>query len=264
MLNAQNLNNPKFPFIIVCLALICCQTVVAQMFETVTGPISNTLSDSRSVNFLDINNDGWEDIYVSNGREGGQEDLLYINDGNGQMVAVTNMEIIQPSNPSDGARFVDYNNDGHVDAMVTSWYGAEDLLYLNNGSAELNYNASAGIASGSYAETASFGDYNNDGWLDLYIINSGGNKKNYLYKNLQNGKFERIFNHILVVEAKLSREAIWGDFNGDGNTDLFVSNESNQTNDVFFGLGGGDFQKLNTGSIVTSQKGSMTGVMGGY
>ena len=111
----------------------------AQSFEIVTGPISGTISDSRSVNFLDINNDGWEDIYISNGLAGGQKDFLYINDGTGQMIEITDMEIVQAVNPSDGASFADFNNDGHVDGVISSWYGAEDLLYLNNGSAVLNY-----------------------------------------------------------------------------------------------------------------------------
>src|SRR5690606_22419458 len=121
--------------------------------------------------------------------------------------------IVQASNPSDGASFADYNNDGHIDGVVSSWYGAEDLLYLNNGSGQLIYNAGAGIASGSFAETAAFGDYDNDGWLDLYITNSGGDKHNYLYRNLKNGKFERITNHILVQDAKPSRGAVWVDIN---------------------------------------------------
>ncbi|MEL6923417.1 MAG: VCBS repeat-containing protein, partial [Bacteroidota bacterium] len=98
----------------------------AQNFSIAPGSISNTASDARSVNFVDINNDGWEDIYISNGLKGGQKDMLYLNDGTGQFTEVTNMEIVEAVNPSDGASFADYDNDGHVDAIVSSWYGAED------------------------------------------------------------------------------------------------------------------------------------------
>lgn len=252
----------NFTFLFIANFLLIVFQANAQQFQLASGPISNTLSDSRSVNFFDINNDGWEDIFVSNGLNGGQADLLYINDGTGQFIEATNQGILLAVNPSDGASFADYNNDGHIDGVVSSWYGAEDLLYLNNGNATLNYYANAGIASGSFGETAAFGDYNNDGWVDLYITNSGGNKKNYLYKNLQNGSFEQITNHILVNNIKLSRGAIWGDFNNDNITDLFVANESNIANDIYYGTGGGNFEKLTSGDIVTSAKGSMTGSWG--
>lgn len=135
----------------------------SQQFELASGFITSKLSDSRSVNFFDLNNDGWEDIYISNGLSGGQPDLFYLNDGTGQFTEVTDMETLQASNPSDGASFVDYNNDGHIDGVISSWYGAEDLLYLNDGNGNLNYNSNAGIATGSFAETATFGDYDNDG-----------------------------------------------------------------------------------------------------
>lgn len=254
-------NSTFLAYAIIGLCVLFSSKSIAQQFEVASGPVSNTLSDSRSVNFFDINNDGWEDIYVSNGLNGGQKDLLFLNDGTGQMTQITDMEIVQASNPSDGASFVDYNNDGHIDGVISSWYGSEDLLYLNDGNGSLNYNADAGIAAGSFAETAAFGDYNNDGWLDLYITNSGGSKNNFLYKNLKNGKFERIINHILVSDAKPSRGAIWGDFNNDGLTDLYVANESNNPNDIYYGKGGDTYEKpANTG--VLSQRGSMTSSWG--
>ncbi len=234
----------------------------SQVFQVAEGTISNTISDSRSANFFDVNNDGWEDIYISNGLNGGQPDFLYLNDGNGQMIEVTDQEIVEASNPSDGASFADYNNDGYMDGVVSSWHGSEDLLYLNNGDGMLNYNANAGIVSGSFAETAAFGDYDNDGLLDLYITNSGGDNRNYLYRNLGNDKFEQITNHILVNDTKLSRGAIWGDFNNDDVLDLFVANENNAANDIFIGQGGGVFEKLSEGQIVNSLKSSITGSWG--
>jgi hypothetical protein len=238
------------------------QNLMAQQFELHEGSITLTKSDSRSINFLDYNNDGWQDIYISNGPSGGQKDFLYRNNGAGSFIKVTNMEIVQASNSSDGASFADYNNDGHVDGMVVSWYGEEDLLYLNNGNATLNYNGNAGITPSSFAETATFGDYDNDGWLDLYVTHSSGDKRNALYRNLKNGKFEQISNHILVNDSDLSRGAIWGDFNNDRNLDLFVTNEESTKNDMFLGDGKGNYTKFTSGNIVNSSKSSMTGSWG--
>ncbi len=252
--------NKIIPLSILLLGLV--NTGYAQTFTVAGGPVMGQVSDSRSVNFIDLNNDGWEDLYISNGLQGGQKDLLYLNDGTGQFVEITDMSIVQASYPSDGASFADYNNDGWLDGIVTSWYGAADLLYLNNGEGILEYKNNAGIASGSFAETAAFGDYDNDGWLDLYVTDSGSEGANFLYRNLQNGAFLRIENHVLVADPKPSRGAIWGDFNNDGILDLFVANEGGQSNDLFQGTGSGGFEKLAEGSIVTSEKSTMTASWG--
>ena len=241
------------------LIIFITQQVAAQQFEPYVGGITLSKSDSRSVNFLDYNNDGWQDIYISNGPSGGQKDLLYRNNGSGTLIKVTNMEIVEAVNPSDGASFADYNNDGHIDGIVVSWYGEEDLLYLNDGSGNLNYNGDAGIVQSSFAETAAFGDYDNDGWLDIYVTHSSGDTRNALYRNLKNGKFEKVSNHILSNDSNLSRGAIWGDFNNDGKLDLFVANEQNAKNNIFLGTGNGNFEKFTSGNIVNSLKSSMTG-----
>ena len=236
----------------------------AQALRTVAGPVSEGVSDSRSVNFLDVNNDGWEDLYISNGPQGGQKDLMYVNDGTGQFTAYTGLGIVGAVSPSDGASFADVNNDGHIDGIVSSWYGAADVLYVNDGSGNLNFNATAnaGLTSGSFAETAAFGDYDNDGWVDIYITNSGSDLANYLYRNLRNGSFQQITNHPLVAEAKASRAALWGDFNTDGLTDLFVANEGNTTNDMYLGTGGGGFEKVTEGNVVTEGRNSITASWG--
>lgn len=244
------------------LALIHFGSASAQVFTADTGPFSTTASDSRSVNFFDLDNDGFQEIYISNGASGGQADILYRNVIGGVLLPISDMDIVNALNPSDGASFADYNNDGHVDAIVSSWYGREDLLYINSGNASLDYNENGGIASRSFAETAAFGDYDNDGWLDIYVTNSGGDGRNYLYRNSRNGSFERISNHALVNDAKPSRASIWGDFNDDGILDLFVSNESNQRNDLFYGTGNGNFEKYTSGSIANSTRGSITASWG--
>lgn len=246
----------------VCSLLISLPAAYGQVFQAASSPVSTQLSDSRSVNFIDFNNDGWEDIFISNGLKGGQQDLLYLNDGTGNFTPITNQDIVQIANPSDGASFADYNNDGHIDGMVSSWYGSEDLLYLNNGSGKLKYNAQAGIETGSFAETASFGDFDGDGWLDVYVTISGGTLENHLYRNLKNGKFRLVTNHTLVAETKTSRGAIWLDYNDDGFTDLFVTNEGNNTNDLFKGKANGVFEKITAGDLVTQTRSSMTASWG--
>jgi len=234
----------------------------AQLFKSMEVPAAQSNGDSRSVNFLDVNNDGWEDVFISNGLKGGQADQFFLNDGSGGLKEGAYQEITHATNPSDGASFADLNNDGYIDGVVSSWYGAEDLLFMNDGQGRLIPKSDAGLAAGSFAETAAFGDYDQDGWLDLYITNSGGDKKNYLYRNLKNGTFERIPDHILIRDAKLSRGAVWLDFNGDGVTDLFVANEENSANDLFIGKGKGDFEKLTASPVADQLASSITASWG--
>ncbi|MBX9448286.1 MAG: VCBS repeat-containing protein [Taibaiella sp.] len=69
-------------------------------------------------------------------------------------------------------------------AFVVNWYNVNNLLYINDGNGNFTRITSGPPVSYlGYSETASFGDYNNDGLIDLYVTNSAGAKKNFLYQN---------------------------------------------------------------------------------
>jgi hypothetical protein len=85
----------------------------------------------------------------------------------------------------------------------------------------------------TYSETGSWGDYNNDSYLDLYVCNSGGNLRNQLYLNNADGTFTQITNGTLVTDQNYSRNVDWIDFNNDGLLDLYVTNEENQNNALY-------------------------------
>src|SRR5262245_6285122 len=75
----------------------------------------------------------------------------------------------------------------------------------------------------SYSNGGVWGDYNNDGYLDLFVANDRG-ENNYLYKNKGDGSFEKILEGAIVTGGGTSRAAAWGDFDRDGWLDLFVAN----------------------------------------
>ncbi|MCB0851933.1 MAG: VCBS repeat-containing protein, partial [Bacteroidetes bacterium] len=230
----------------------------AQQFSKVSGgDIVNTPSDSRSVNIIDVNGDGFEDVFISNGLKGGQNNLLYLNNGNGTFTTETNNPIIEDNSPSVGASFGDIDNDGDIDACVTNWYGEVNNFYKNSGNGKFIVNTGLGN-SGSYAETATWGDYDKDGFLDLYITNSAGGNKNMLYHNQGNGIFTRIFTGDLVNESDLSRNANWVDYDLDGDLDLFVTNEDNTANDLYENDGNGVLNKKYLGILTGSSKSSMS------
>ena len=230
--------NKLILFLLFSLPFIC----KAQSFTKInTGSIALDKGDSRSVNIIDVNNDGWEDIFISNGLKGGQNDLLYINNGDGSFTKETEMDIVQDGASSVGASFADVNNDGYIDAYVTNWYGQANHFYINDGNGQLNRSNNSIIELGSFSETATWGDFNKDGNLDLFVTNSGGDKKNYLFQNLGNFNFKRVEEGPLTARPFLSRSANWIDYNQDGQLDLYVTNESNTSNDLFTNNANGNF-----------------------
>lgn len=235
-----------------------------------TGPVVTTDADSRSVNWVDINNDGLVDLFISNGKAGGQNNMLYINLGGGQFTKVTSDSIVMDNKPSDGATFADCDNDGDLDAFVVNWYNQNNLFYTNDGAGNFTAISSAPVVtSGGYSETASWGDYDNDGLLDLYVTRSGGTvstNKNLLYHNDGGNTFTKILSGTPVTDATISRCVNWTDMDDDGDLDLFVTNEGNFNNDenIYRNDGIGLFTKITTGELVTNGAFTMSSSWGDY
>lgn len=238
----------------------------AQYFTKITtGPLVNTPGDSRSVNWIDANNDGLIDCFISNGPQGGQNNNLFINAGGGNFTALTNDSLVLDNAPSDGATWADADNDGDLDCFVVNWYNANNLFYLNNGNATFTkVNTGSLVTDGGYSETASWGDYDKDGLVDLYVTNSAGVSRNFLYKNIGAGSFIKITTGTIVTNSFASRCVNWTDIDNDGKLDVFVSNESNQSENIYRYDGLGVFTKLSTGPLLNDGKNSMSSSWGDY
>lgn len=236
------------------------------IFSKITSsPVVTRPGDSRSVNWVDIDNDNDLDLFISNGPQAGQNNFLYKNNGSGGFTAVINDPIVQDGKPSDGATWADFDNDGDIDCFVVNWYGVNNLWYKNKGDGSFEQILSGNLVNdGGYSETASWGDYDNDGWLDLYVTNSDGDFKNFLYRNLKDGTFQKMNAGPPVSDAFASRSVNWTDFNGDGKLDLFVSNEGNQNENLYKNNGNGTFTKLTTGPLVTAAGKTMSSSWGDY
>lgn len=239
--------------------LILPSLLFSQDFTSVSiGDIVTTPSGSRSSNFIDINNDNYEDIFISNGTSGGENNMMYLNNGDGTFTLIDNV-INEDNTPSDGATCADYDNDGSIDVFVVNWYNDDNLLYLNDNIGGFSQIDTGFISTGGgYSETASWGDADQDGYVDLYVTNSGGNKKNFLFKNHGNGYFERILGQDIVNDAYYSRCVNWIDYDNDGDEDVFVTNENNQANNLYRNDGDFVFTKIETGILVTDLKSSMS------
>jgi len=243
-------------------------TIFAQTFTKITsGPFVTSDGDSRSVNWVDVNGDGFIDCMITNGPATGQDNFLYINNGTGGFTAQTNDTIVKDNKPSDGATWADSDNDGDLDCYVVNWYNTKNLFYNNTGVGAFTQTQNTIETSGGYCETASWGDYDNDGLLDLYVTRSGGTiatNKNLLFHNEGGNAFTKVLTGTPVTDAFISRSVNWTDIDSDGDLDLFVSNENDQNENLYRNDGAGVFTKLTNGPLLNNGGKTMSSSWGDY
>ncbi|MFT3681911.1 MAG: VCBS repeat-containing protein [Ferruginibacter sp.] len=125
----------------------------------------------------------------------------------------------------------DINNDGLTDVMLTSNMG-ENKLYLNKGNLQFeDISAKAGLKQdGMWSTGVTFADVNNDGWLDIYVCNSGhvatGNRINKLYINDHNLSFTESAAKYGLNHSGFCTQASFFDYDLDGDLDCFIINNS--------------------------------------
>ncbi|QNL22331.1 VCBS repeat-containing protein [Hyphobacterium sp. CCMP332] len=241
-------------------------TANAQIFELRNnGPLSLSNNDSRSANWIDINNDGNLDIFITNGPSFGQNNRVYLGDGNGNWSLDSSLPLSLDNQPSDGATFADAFNNAFLSAFVANWYNKKNLFYYRDSiTSYVALNGVAPVNTNSYSETGSFGDYNRDGYLDLYVSNSFNVLNNYLYHNNWDGTFTEINIGIPVTDQYSSRSVNWIDYDNDGDQDLFVSNENNEKNNLYRNDSNGVFTSINTGPLINDQFNSMSSSWADY
>lgn len=233
----------------------------AQSFEEMTFPdITTTPSSSRSANFVDVNNDGLDDIFFSNGLSTGEKNMLYINNGNGAFTTVTDDDIVEHSIRAVGASFADVDNDNDLDGFVVTWGSGgqprRNYFYRNNGNGAFTFEPEV-APNLTYSETANWIDGNNDQLLDLYITNSAQSLRNLYFENQGDGSFLERTDLTITDEAKPSRSVDWVDYDNDGDNDLFVTNEGNNKNTLYRNDGPNNFTQITDLAIVQDIRNSM-------
>lgn len=250
-------------------------------FRHLTSPDKRYIVDSMGggVALIDYDQDGWPDIYFTDSPDvetgvasSKAHSLLFHNDRNGKFTDVTGKAGVGHPCWANGATVGDYNNDGRADLLVTCFGGV--VLYRNNGDGTFTDVArEVGLgADRLWAMGAAFGDYDGDGYQDLFIshyaaydlrdlpafgstvncryhgirVQCGpaglkGSPDN-LYHNNGDGTFTDVSRQAGVddKEGLLGLTAAWSDFNDDGKPDLFVANDGAQ-NFLYRNEGGGRF-----------------------
>ncbi|HVG73670.1 MAG TPA: FG-GAP-like repeat-containing protein, partial [Vicinamibacterales bacterium] len=171
----------------------------------------------------DYNNDGNIDILVLRGGwDVAQRKSLLRNNGDGTFTDVTAASgLARPATSTQTATWTDFDRDGFVDLFV----GNEDTpaqLFRNKGDGTFeDVAAGAGVDRRAFTKGVAAGDYDNDGWPDLYVSNFGGT--NFLYRNNRNGTFTELALAAGVPGPGYGFATWFFDYDNDGWQDLFVT-----------------------------------------
>jgi len=223
----------------------------------------------------DFNNDGWVDLYVTNlGRN-----QLFRNNGDGTFTDVSKQSGTDISGWSVSAAFVDYDRDGWLDLYVGNYVGWDipsdqrctgltgrrdycppavyrpqrDRLFHNNRNGTFTDVTATALPGGPFGPAlgVATADFDNDGWIDLYVANDG--RDNVLWMNRRNGTFKNtsLLAGVAVGadgKPKGSMGVDAGDFDNDGAEDLFTTQLPSEGNNLYRNLGSGLFEDVSASS----------------
>ncbi len=198
-------------------------------YENIAAQIGlNKTSGGRGTAVFDYNNDGLPDIAITSAHGGTS---LYRNNGDGTFTDVSIESGLDQAVNGFSIIAGDYDNDGFTDLYITrlGWYAGDGTLFHNNGDGTFtDVTAQAGLATWGPCFSASWVDYDCDGYLDLFIPNNAGGVfdrhiPNRLFHNNGDGTFTDVTNESGVGGLMPAIGSSWGDYNNDGFPDLFVS-----------------------------------------
>ena len=187
--------------------------------------------------FVDVNNDGFLDIYVCRFNA---PNLLFINQGDGTFKEEAVARGLGVADACGVGAFCDYDRDGWLDVYITTNMldasrhpnGQRGYLFHNNGNGTFtNVTDHAGIYGESLSHSATWWDYDGDGWPDLYVANdfSGTDR---LYRNNRDGTFTDVIGKVVPHIPYSSMGADFGDVDNDGRPDFFVADMAASTHEM--------------------------------
>ena len=185
--------------------------------------VTETFASTGSC-WIDLENDGDLDVFITN--RNNQDNSLFLNDGSGNFTRVDDSILVSDGGDSRACGWADIDNDGDWDLFVGNAH-QRNFLYLNNGDGTFSKIADTELTARiDYTYGLSWADVDGDGDLDLFVANviDGSSRYNELFLNDGAGNFSRVDQEPITTDVGPSKGNAWGDFDNDGDLDLFVAN----------------------------------------
>ncbi len=176
--------------------------------------------------FADLDADGDDDLVIL-GRADGKP-AIYENDGHGYFSERPAATTLSPLVTATGITAADYDADGDLDLYISQHVGPNFLLRNDGDFSFSDVSLASGTRDTGWGQGCAWGDYDRDGWIDLYVSNRTqeevGGIENRLYRNQGNGTFEDVAPLLGVTSDvdRLTFQATFSDYNRDGWPDLYL------------------------------------------
>lgn len=219
-------------------------------FEDNVFNLNNT--NSWTISWVDINSDGWDDLFVTDMGLAVPNSIFM----NNKIGGFTAGQVLPEAGISMSNTWADVDNDGDADLLVLNNTRTPNSFYRNDSGILVLDKSNSFTKEVSYFHGGSFADYDNDAKADLFMCNYFPTRYNELHKNGTSG-FTKEIATAVPLEANSSLGPTWADYDQDGFMDLFVPNGIGKNNSLFHNDGNGTFSKAS--NIINSEGGKSVG-----
>jgi len=238
----RNLGGWKFEDVTVAAGIAPATSAIDQGLAWLKGRVGSGDAEAelgrwkQGAAFADVNNDGWLDLYVCRFNA---PNLLYVSQRDGTFKEEAAARGLALTDASGMGAFCDYDRDGWLDVFVQTNLldatrqpgGRPDRLLRNRGDGTfVDVSEKAGIVGETLAHSATWWDYDEDGWPDLYVANDFAGTDR-LYRNQRDGTFKEVIHQVVPSMPYSAMGADLGDVNNDGLVDLLVADMAATTHE---------------------------------
>jgi tetratricopeptide (TPR) repeat protein len=201
---------------------------------TAASGLAAPATSTQTAAWVDVDNDGLLDLFVGNEDRPSQ---LFLNKGDGRFEDISHAAHVDRLSFAKGVAAADYDNDGFADLYVSNYDGTNFLYHNNHDRTFTEVAAAAGVPGSGRGFGTWFFDYDNDGWLDLfvtsYFMSVDETARTYLtlphnaatlklYRNLGNGTFRDVTSAVGLDKVYMPMGANFGDLDNDGYLDMYL------------------------------------------